>query len=300
MSRSKASLRTEHTKKALPYPLWAELLLFAILLILNQLLKSLCAWLLHSAAAAASTPSPAVSLLLTLYATVPATALTLSLYRQLLPPGAKVRPHIGSGTGAKARCYAIGFVNGLLLLFGAVGIGLLTGSLRLQPQRITDPLQWGAFLLGFLLQGFGEEVLFRGYLLLSRANGRPVWVAVCISAAAFAVLHLQNPGISALAFCNLFLFGVLAALYAMRQDHIWGISAVHTAWNFAQGNLFGLSVSGNAIGPAPLRAVLAEDKSLWNGGAFGLEGGLCTTIVLLTGVTVCLFQLRLQTKPKKT
>jgi len=46
------------------------------------------------------------------------------------------------------------------------------------------------------------------------------------------------------ALANLALYGLFAALYALREGGIWGISAQHTAWNWAQGNIFGLQVSG--------------------------------------------------------
>lgn len=289
----KARSHVASTKKALPYPLWAELLRFAILLTLNQLLKSLCAGL-WCAAVPEHLSSPAVTVLLGLYATVPATALTLLLCLIFHPPVCGALPRAGA-----VRCYAWGLGHGILLLVGAIGIGVLTGSLRLLPERMTEPLQWGAFLLGFLLQSFGEELLFRGYLLRALLGKCPAWAAICMSSTAFAALHLRNPGMRVLAFVNLFLFGVLAALYTMRQANIWGISAVHAAWNFAQGNLFGLPVSGSTVGPAPLRAVPADGKSLWNGGAFGLEGGLCTTVVLLAGIAVCLLHTHWQGRSGK-
>ena len=93
------------------------------------------------------------------------------------------------------------------------------------------------------------------------------------------------------AVCFAFLFGVLASLYVLRRGNLWGACAIHSMWNFAQGNLFGAAVSGNRSGPSLLRAeaIASGSASLWNGGAFGPEGGLAVTLVLLAGIAVLLF-----------
>jgi hypothetical protein len=61
-------------------------------------------------------------------------------------------------------------------------------------------------------------------------------------------------------------------------------------WNFAQGNLFGIPVSGIQGLPSPLSSQLEGGmlRELLNGGPFGLEGGLAVTVVLLAGCAVVL------------
>ena len=60
------------------------------------------------------------------------------------------------------------------------------------------------------------------------------------------------------------------------------VGAIHSMWNFAQGNLFGIPVSGLVGSPSPLVTEMGEGKwqTLVNGGSFGLEGGLAVTAVL--------------------
>lgn len=69
------------------------------------------------------------------------------------------------------------------------------------------------------------------------------------------------------------------------------VGALHSMWNFAQGNLFGIPVSGLAGLPSPLKADMAEGSlhTLINGGTFGIEGGLAVTVVLLASCALILF-----------
>ena len=108
------------------------------------------------------------------------------------------------------------------------------------------------------------------------------------NSALFALLHAANVGISWLAFLNLLLFGLFASVYMVRRGNIWGICAIHTMWNFAQGNIFGLQVSG--MNPtASIFSFVGDDSKSWiNGGSFGPEGGICVTLVLLISILILL------------
>lgn len=116
-----------------------------------------------------------------------------------------------------------------------------------------------------------------------------VWLGIIVSSIAFAALHLGNSGISPLALVNLALFGVFAGVYFIQRGNIWGVAAIHSIWNFAQGNIFGILVSGNDFGITIFEATINEEMTLVNGGDFGLEGGILTTIVLVvaTVITLC-------------
>lgn len=52
-------------------------------------------------------------------------------------------------------------------------------------------------------------------------------------------------------------------------------------WNFAQGNIFGISVSGMDMMASVFSFAPTNEGELINGGTFGLEGGLAVTIVLI-------------------
>ncbi len=142
----------------------------------------------------------------------------------------------------------------------------------------------GALLIfgGWIIQGAAEELLARGFLLpILGARWGPL-AGVIVSSLFFALLHLANPHISVLSLLNLALFGLFAALYTLYEGALWGIFAIHAVWNWAQGNLYGFSVSGLEIVNSTIVFDLVEEGPDWlTGGLFGPEGGLVVTFVLL-------------------
>ena len=74
----------------------------------------------------------------------------------------------------------------------------------------------------------------------------------------------------------------------VREGSLWGIGAQHAAWNWAQGNLFGFEVSGIAPAGGMLFNMMETGPDEITGGAFGPEGGLVITAVLLIGIAVLL------------
>ena len=187
--------------------------------------------------------------------------------------------------------YGIGLLVGFGMMTAIVLIGMVTGALTLQfnPEVTTAS---GIFLLvllflGFLIQGMSEEVLCRGYFLVSLARKKGnVWMGIIVSSLAFGALHLGNAGIAPLAFVNLVLFGIFAGVYFVKRGNIWGIAAIHSIWNFAQGNIYGILVSGNDFGTTIFTSFINENMTLIKGGDFGLEGGILTTIVLVAGTVI--------------
>ena len=253
--------------------LW-ELLLFFVLLLTVQLIEGVL-----TGFAAAWWSGEALTLF-GLYATLPATAVILLFCRYAR--GRSPREIVGSP--GRAWEYAVFAPLGVGLFAAAVGICAAGGALRVEPEQNFAVGRWLLFLVGFLLQGASEEILCRGYLMGALLHGRNPWVAVTVNSAAFALLHLFNPGVSPLAICNTFLFGILMSLIVLRRGNLWGACALHSLWNFAQGNLFGIRVSGLPAGPSPFRSFLSPDMPLWNGSQYGLEASLPVTLCLLLAV----------------
>lgn len=185
--------------------------------------------------------------------------------------------------------YIIGIAAGFLVFSAAVLLCVLTGALELG--GMSPGFSAGIFLLftvGFMIQGMSEEVLCRGYFMVSVARRYPVVIAILANALFFAALHLLNQGISVLAFLNLVLFGVFASVYFLKRGNIWGVAAFHSVWNLVQGNFYGIRVSGMEMQCSVLQSDMVAGKEIWNGGAFGLEGGLAVTIVYVVGIAVLL------------
>ena len=208
---------------------------------------------------------------------------------------------LGLSLKGAVRHYAAGLGIGLLMFSLAVGMMFLFGEA--EDFRLSENFSLATcllFFLGFMIQGFSEEFLVRSYLYVSLTTCIKPALAVGISSAAFAVLHAENPGITPLAVVNLFLFGVFAALYFHLTGNVWGIAAVHTVWNFAQGNLFGIRVSGMSMGGSLFAFDFTKREGLFSGGAFGAEGGLGVTVVLLLGIALlAVWGLKKKNAPEK-
>lgn len=185
------------------------------------------------------------------------------------------------------------YLSGLLtgfILFGAVTlINILTGSVRISgPASSFSPIFFAAFFFGFLIQGMGEEVLCRGYFLVSTGRRYSVILAIILNSAVFAALHLTNPGVNFIAVINLFLFGAALSVCFLIKGSIWEVSAIHSIWNFVQGNVFGMEVSGMQLSGSLLNSSVSADRTFWNGGSFGAEGGFSTTLVLCSYIVILL------------
>ena len=230
-----------------------------------------------------------VLLLLALFATV-VTVICVLLYcliaerRSLLSLGF-------SKKGALAE-YAGGLMGGIALFGLSVLLCMLTGTLTLSPTAVRpSPVMLLLFFIAFVIQGMSEELFCRSFLMISLSRSLPLWVCVTVNALLFSLLHLGNPGISLLSLVNILLFGLFASMVTLRRGSIWLVGGLHSMWNFAQGNLFGVPVSGNGGFPSPLTSTLTDGgwQSLVNGGDFGLEGGLAVTAVLAAACMAALF-----------
>ncbi len=128
-----------------------------------------------------------------------------------------------------------------------------------------------------------EELLFRGYLFQAAIESSNVTVAVIASSLLFSIVHSWNPGITGLAYCNIFIAGLLFAGAYIRTRQLWLPIALHAGWNFFQGTIYGADISGVSLGGHLLTTSLSGPEWL-TGGAFGPEGSIFTTLVLILGI----------------
>ena len=262
------------------------LLLFIPVMLLSQLGRDLfyngATWLFPES-------SFPVRLLFQLFATLSTVAVVL-LYCLLAE-----RRTLGSlgftRKGALAE-YGIGLLGGFILFGGAVLLCVLCGTLQVNVAATPPSLGMLAlFFVAFLIQGMSEELLCRSYLMVSLSRGLPLWACVLTNALLFSLLHAGNPGVTVIALVNIFLFGLFASVLTLRRGGIWMVSALHSMWNFAQGNFFGIPVSGIKGSPSPLVSISGTGTwaELVNGGAFGLEAGLAVTVALTAACVAALF-----------
>lgn len=192
---------------------------------------------------------------------------------------------VGLGGGRVFSRWGMGFLAGAVMFAAAVLLPWAAGFYERQSVPVAA-LGSAVVLVGWVVQGAAEEFAFRGWLLPVLAAERGVRAGILLSAGVFAAVHGLNPHLSVIAIGNLFLFGVLTALIALRAGNVWAVFGLHSAWNWMQGNVLGLSVSGlSPVGGSIIS--LAESGPDWlTGGAFGPEGGLAVSAVLAVGIVL--------------
>lgn len=184
--------------------------------------------------------------------------------------------------------YSIGLLIGFCMLSALVALLVISGQLTFYSISFGQLPLIFLFFLGYIVQGASEEFLCRGILMtaISARNGVPL--GILLNSILFGLLHFFNPGFSLLPFLNIVLVGVFFSIFSYVNDNIIGACAIHSMWNFAQGNIYGISVSGNTLTPSLLKIDVLKE-SLLSGGSFGAEGGLICTVVLIISISLIVF-----------
>ena len=125
----------------------------------------------------------------------------------------------------------------------------------------------------------------RGYMMGAIRDRYNVWVAAAVNSLFFGALHLLNPGITVLSFVNIVAVGLALSVVMIKLESLWFCIAMHTAWNFSQSIFFGLPNSG-IVSEGSLFHLEAARGSVLYSAAFGVEGAITTTLVLLA-LTLC-------------
>ncbi|MBP3310517.1 MAG: hypothetical protein J6L05_06895, partial [Ruminococcus sp.] len=71
-----------------------------------------------------------------------------------------------------------------------------------------------------------------------------------------------------------------------------GVCAIHSVWNFTQGNIYGISVSGSGDAESVFRVASKSSADILTGGEFGIEGSIFTTLVLAVGIVIVLVKIK--------
>lgn len=185
--------------------------------------------------------------------------------------------------------YGIGAVIGFAMFSAVVGITALAGAASCTGSGVDNGLLFAGLCAGWVIQGAEEEIVCRGFLMTTLSERMPAWAAVVINSALFSAMHLFNNGTNVLALINIFLWGIVLSLLAIRSNSLIPSCALHSVWNWAQGNFYGLPVSGMLYGSSVLKFELSEGRELWTGGSFGLEGGLGATAAAVLAIGLILF-----------
>jgi uncharacterized protein len=172
----------------------------------------------------------------------------------------------GAGMGAAYLCVS-------------VGILALLGGYRITGVAFAGQSLAGGLLLHFFV-GVFEETLFRGILFRFLEEGFGSWLALTMTALFFGFSHLSNPNATVWSAIAIALeAGVSFGAVYMATRSLWFAIGFHTAWNFLQGNIFGVAVSGNGAPTDSLFVPLIQGNQWLTGGAFGIEASVIAVVL---------------------
>lgn len=172
----------------------------------------------------------------------------------------------------------IGVLVGAVLFSVTIGILWLLGYYKvIGVNPWTVMFSW---LVLAIISGVSEELLFRGILFRVVEESLGTWFSLAISALIFGLFHLANPNATLWGAIAIAIeAGVMLAAAFVYTRRLWLPIGIHFAWNFVQGAIFGVAVSGNEA-TGLLQSTL-NGPSLLSGGAFGAEGSIFAVLVCL-------------------
>ncbi|RKX24418.1 MAG: hypothetical protein DRP45_08245 [Candidatus Zixiibacteriota bacterium] len=153
-------------------------------------------------------------------------------------------------------------------------------------------------LLFLIMAAAFEEIVLRGYLLKNLMSSMNKYLALVFVSILFAALHGFNPNVSLIGLINIVLAGLLLGIYYVHRQNLWLPIGMHVAWNYFQGPVFGIPVSGTTM-PSVL-SVNISGNELLTGGDFGFEASLVATAILLAATVLLHFMFRARVVPDVT
>ena len=182
--------------------------------------------------------------------------------------------------------YFIGAIIGVLLLAVSVVAIILTGNIEYHGVfENADILVIILLIGGFVVQGATEEILCRGVVFRSLKEKTSLAIAMDISTLMFIIPHLSSlfdGGViyGVFGIINLLLISTIFSLLTIRFKSIWAACGLHSFWNAVLYSVLGLNLSGNDETVTAIFNMQSVGENIWNGGVYGIEASLITTVVL--------------------
>lgn len=189
------------------------------------------------------------------------------------------------------RELALGLLGGAALFSVMTGIVALLGGFEIIGLRGAGAI-WSMLGLA-VFSGVFEEILLRGIVFRQLEAWLGSWIALALSSALFGALHITNPGATWFSSVAIAVeAGILLGAAYMLTRRLWLAIGIHAAWNFTQGWVFSVPVSG---GEAPLGLLITRrlGPDWLTGGDFGLEASVVAMVVAtLAGVILLLLAIQ--------
>ncbi|MCC7393402.1 MAG: CPBP family intramembrane metalloprotease [Sphingomonadaceae bacterium] len=184
------------------------------------------------------------------------------------------------GAKGSLREWGLGVTIGAGIMAATVAVIALGGGYRIA--GFNGPWVLPLHSAAVISAGVWEEILFRGIIFRLIERWLGTWVALIASAALFGAAHLANPNASLIAgFAIAIEAGILLGAAYLVTRRLWAAIGLHMAWNFTQGAVFGIPVSGFDTPGFIIPHITGPE--LLTGGTFGAEASL-PAMLLATGL----------------
>lgn len=171
----------------------------------------------------------------------------------------------------------IGMLAGFLLMTLSVGVAAVAHVYNFVGEGDSSQMV-PALVSGAIMPAFMEELLFRGILFRWIEEFAGSWLALLVTSALFGLVHILNPG--ATWFSSLAIAieaGILLGGAYMLARSLWLPIGLHAAWNFTEGEVFDVPVSG--LPEHGLVQARMSGPAILSGGHFGLEASIIALVL---------------------
>jgi membrane protease YdiL (CAAX protease family) len=186
------------------------------------------------------------------------------------------------GRQAFGKLFWTGVVWGIaavsLLVFAIEGVGDFSlGMVALHGIRVLKfAMFWGGF---FLIVGFFEEFLLRGYSQFTLSTGIGFWPAAVLLSFIFAALHYFNPGETFIGLVAVAAIGLFFCLTLRRTGSLWFAVGFHASFDWGESYLYSVPDSGTTITGHLLNSSF-QGSRWFTGGTVGPEGSVFVFVVI--------------------
>jgi uncharacterized protein len=209
--------------------------------------------------------------------------------------------------GLPARgAFGVRFFEGLLWGLAAECATMftlfLTGNVSFHGYDLTGSavlrygLLWAA---AFLVVGFFEEFLFRGYPQFTLASGIGFWPAAFVLSGLFWLGHMGNPGETWVGGLGLLLAGLVFCASLRLTGNLWFAIGLHASWDWAETYFFGVADSGVPANGHLLNTTLTGNKWM-TGGTVGPEGSVVELVIVSAVIGLLFLRFRQREYPRLT
>ena len=171
----------------------------------------------------------------------------------------------------------LGLLVGFIFMVLVVSTIVASGCATVEWNGFQGEKQFSVFML-FLAVAVGEEMICRGVIFRWIDERWNTWLALLVSAAIFGWTHISNDNATWWSSMAIAVeAGLLLGAAYKWSGTLWVPIGIHWAWNYVQGNIFGLAVSGTDAGTTML-VTSVSGPNIVTGGAFGPEASIIAVL----------------------